>query len=112
MKKLQILIPILAVLLTACGSVQNNDIDDNNTDDTVVTPVDDDTGGGGDNNDDHGGTDTPTLTVMEKGKSYPMASGQAIVKQSNDAQVILNTDTRTGETSAILQQGSASIEEK
>lgn len=79
--KVTILTIIATVLFTACG------------------------GGGG-----NGDGDDPEVVTMQKGKPYEMQSGQAIVKKSDDAQVLLETNIETGITTAVLQQGSAVIE--
>ncbi|WP_353661647.1 hypothetical protein [Hydrogenimonas sp. SS33] len=67
-------------------------------------------GGGG------GGNDTASVaqgsgTTMTAGRSYALKEGDRIVKRSPDAQVLLETDLNTGETTATLISGSAAIEE-
>jgi hypothetical protein len=47
---------------------------------------------------------------MEIGHSYPMHKGDTIVKNAENTVVVIETDLETGETVAVLQSGSATIE--
>ncbi len=47
---------------------------------------------------------------MEIGHSYAMHKGDTIVKNAENTVVVIETDLETGETVAVLQSGSATIE--
>ena len=56
---------------------------------------------------------TPTSSnrdvAMKVGKSYSMKAGESIEKVSNSPKIELNTNTKTGETTATLLEGEAKI---
>ena len=83
MKNITIALMITAVLLfTACGG-----------------------GGGG------GDTDNKNISVdMQKNTLYAMKAGEVIVKTQKDTVIELETDIKTGVTTAKLIKGGAKIE--
>jgi hypothetical protein len=82
MNKIAITLTLSLLFLTSCG------------------------GGKGSKNKDS----TPVSQSMQMGKKYTLSEGQKIIKDSEDAIVVLETQIHTGETIAILQSGSAKIE--
>ena len=67
-------------------------------------------GGGGSSFTSTDENTVPAGRAMEPGRPYTMSAGETIVRNSDDAVVVLETDIATGETVAILQSGSAYIQ--
>jgi len=61
-----------------------------------------------------GGTDSTSSSVgstsMKRGTAYKVNAGDSIVKSSDPTVVVIETDIKTGVTTATLQSGSATIE--
>jgi len=83
-KSIRIFIMTLTLFLTACG-------------------------GGSGGHDSSTSPSTSTRVSMVPNQTYTIHSGQSISKDSTPTEVIVETDTNTGETEAILKSGSASI---
>ena len=66
-------------------------------------------GGGSGGHDSSTSPRTSTKVSMVPNQTYTIHSGQSISKDSTPTEVIVETDTNTGETEAILKSGSASI---
>ena len=85
MYKSTILTVIATLFLTACGSGSGeNNIGKSNEDDTISVK-------------------------MVKDQIYTISSGQSIKKESSSTEVLIETDTSTGETTATLKSGAASL---
>jgi hypothetical protein len=67
--------------------------------------------GGGGTSEPTGGNQEPTPAVsMEIGKTYTMKKGQTIVRKEEPTQIVVHTDITSGESTAKLISGAATIE--
>ena len=67
-------------------------------------------GGGGSNDTSVSDNDTSTKNMMELGHYYTIHKGDTIVRESDSAQLSMETNLKTGETIVALLSGSAIIE--
>ena len=101
-----------AWMLVSCGGTPTQPTDTNNT--QVENPIDDiphtpDPDPDNPDNPDNPNPDTPTAIHMKMGTAYPLAENDTIQGETNTTLVDLDTDVPTGNTTATLIQGSATI---
>ena len=65
--------------------------------------------GSGENNIGKSNEDDTASEKMVKDQIYTISSGQSIKKESSSTEVLIETDTSTGETTATLKSGAASL---